>query len=65
MISLRVCVGEALFKLAFRLDPGIFHVFEVLAHVLHLVLEVTQVFIFTLFGFNHIVLLIVNFLRLL
>ena len=50
---LRVCVGEALLKLAFGLDSGILHVFEVLAHILHLVLELAQVFIFTSFRFNH------------
>ena len=52
---LRVCVGEALLKLAFGLDSGILHVFEVLAHILHLVLEMTQVFIFTFLRFNHFV----------
>ena len=50
---LRVCVGEALLELAFGLDSGILHVFEVLAHILHLVLELAQVFVFTSFRFNH------------
>ena len=50
---LRVCVGEALFQLAFGLDSGILHVFKVLAHILHLVLELAQVVIFTSFRFNH------------
>lgn len=40
---LRVCVGESLFELAFGLDSGIFHVLEVLTHILHLVLELGQV----------------------
>ena len=50
---LRVCVGEALLELAFGLDSGILHVFEVLAHILHLVLERGQVLVFTFRCFNH------------
>ena len=51
---LRVCVGESLLKLTFRLDTRIFHVFEVIAHVLHLVLELAEVLVFTSLGFNHV-----------
>ena len=50
---LRVSVGKSLFKLAFRLDSGILHVLKVLAHILHLVLELAQVFILPFFRFNH------------
>ena len=53
MYSLRVSVLEALLKLAFGLDSSILHVLEVLAHILHLVLELSQVLIFTFSRFNH------------
>ena len=51
--NLRVSVGEALLELALRLDPSILHVFEVLRHVLHLVLEVVKVAILPGRLFNH------------
>ena len=51
---LRVGVGEALFELALGLDTSILHVLKVLAHVLHLILQIGQVAIFTLFALNHL-----------
>ena len=53
-IYLRVCVGESLLKLAFGLNSGILHVFEVLAHILHLVLEVVQIRILPRLLLNHL-----------
>ena len=53
-VHLRVGVLESLLKLALRLDPSIFHIFEVIAHVLHLVLELAKVLVFSSLGFNHV-----------
>ena len=54
MEYLRVGVGEPLLKLSFGLDTGILHVLEVLAHVLHLVLKVTQIRVVSLLTLNHL-----------
>jgi hypothetical protein len=51
---LRVGVRETLLQLAFGLDTRILHVLEVLRHILHLVLELLKVLIFTTFLLNHI-----------
>ena len=51
--DLRVSVSESLFELSLRLDPGVFHVFEVLAHILHLVLQIGQVGVITGLSLNH------------
>ena len=53
MSNLRVSILETLFKLAFGLDSSILHVLEVLAHILHLVLERGQVLVFPFRCFNH------------
>lgn len=53
IVYLRVSVGESLLKLSFRLDTGILHVLEVLTHILHLILEIGQVAIFSLGTLNH------------
>lgn len=50
---LRVGVCESLFKLAFGLDPGILHVLEVLAHVLHLILQLMKVLVLSLLLLYH------------
>ena len=54
MDYLRVCVGESLLKLAFGLNSGILHVFKVLAHILHLVLQVVQIRILPRLLLNHL-----------
>lgn len=54
LYALLVSVGEALFELPLGLDTGILHVLEVLRHVLHLVLELLQVFILATFLLDHI-----------
>jgi hypothetical protein len=51
--DLRVSVGEALLELALGLDTSIFHIFEVLCHVLHLVFEKVQVLIFSFLSLDH------------
>ena len=50
---LRVGIGEPLLKLAFGLDSCIFHVLEILGHVLHLVLQTSQIWVFFLFSLDH------------
>ena len=52
--DLRVGVGESLLKLALRLDTSVFHVLEVLGHVLHLVLEVSQIVVVSSLSLNHL-----------
>lgn len=51
---LLVSVGKALFELPLGLDTGVLHVLEVLRHVLHLILELLQVFILATFLLDHI-----------
>ena len=51
---LRVGVGEALFELALGLDTSILHVLKVLAHVLHLVLQVVQIWVLSCLFLNHL-----------
>ena len=53
MRYLREHVGESLLQLPFRLNTCVLHVFEVLAHVFHLGLELTHIFILPPFVFNH------------
>jgi hypothetical protein len=52
-VDLRVRVDESLVELSFGLNASILHVFEVLAHVLHLVAKVGQVGVLSLLCFNH------------
>ena len=52
--NLRVSVGESLLELALRLDASILHVFEVLAHVFHLVLQVGQIGVLPRCALNHL-----------
>ena len=52
--DLRIGVGESLLELALGLDARILHVFEVLAHILHLVLQVGQVGVLPCGALNHL-----------
>ena len=52
-VYLRVGIGESLLELAFGLDSGILHVLEILRHVLHLVLQASQIRIFFLLSLDH------------
>ena len=52
--DLRIGVGESLLELALRLDASILHVFEVLAHVFHLVLQVGQIGVLPRCALNHL-----------
>ena len=52
--NLRVSVGESLLELTFGLDTRILHVLEVLAHVLHLILQIGQVLVLSCSALNHL-----------
>ena len=54
-LDLGIAVDEALLQLPLRLDSGVFHVFEVLRHVLHLILELGKVLIVSFLSFYHFI----------
>ena len=52
-IYLRVGIGESLFKLPLGLNTSVFHVLEVLTHILHLVLKLLEILVLFLLLLYH------------